>query len=252
MQRRPDRRKEKNNMVINIHAGHNPDGKPACGAVGFIRESTEARRVKDEVISQLRQLGHAVYDCTCEDGTSQSDVLKKIVAACNARKADLDISIHFNSGSGDCSGDGKTTGTEAYVYNKEGKAAAYAENICRSISGSGFRNRGVKEGKNLYFLKNTVAPAVLVECCFVDDRDDAQRYDYLGMAGAIVYGITGKKYTDAGKHDITGEDLDGISSETRKQLSRVQVGAYSVPENAARMRDKLKDAGFADVIVVKA
>ncbi len=242
----------KNSMVINVHAGHNPDGKIACGAVGFLRESTEARRVKDEVISRLRQLGHTVYDCTCENGTSQADVLKKIVAACNAHRADLDISIHFNSGVKDSAGNGRTTGTEAYVFDKGGRAAEYAEKICRDISSAGFRNRGVKENKSLYFLKNTNAPAVLVECCFVDDRDDAQCYDYLKMARAIVYGITGKECTDTGKHDTKDEIISGTPSGTGRQLSRVQVGAYSVPENAARMRDRLKAAGFTDAIVVKA
>lgn len=33
-------------MVINVHAGHNPHGKVACGAVGLISESLENRRVK--------------------------------------------------------------------------------------------------------------------------------------------------------------------------------------------------------------
>ena len=61
-------------MNINIHAGHNPDGRTACGAIGLLRESTEARRVKDEVIRQLRQLGHTVHDCTCENGKNQTDV----------------------------------------------------------------------------------------------------------------------------------------------------------------------------------
>ena len=71
-------------MKINIHAGHNPDGKIACGAVGLIKESTEARVVKDNVIQYLKKAGHTVYDCTCNNGTSQNDVLKKIVAKCNA------------------------------------------------------------------------------------------------------------------------------------------------------------------------
>ena len=53
-------------MIINVHAGHNPDGKVACGAIGIIRESTEARNVKNEVIRQLNGLGHTVYDCTVE------------------------------------------------------------------------------------------------------------------------------------------------------------------------------------------
>lgn len=36
-------------MKINIHAGHNEDGKIACGAIGIIKESTEARRVSAEL-----------------------------------------------------------------------------------------------------------------------------------------------------------------------------------------------------------
>ena len=66
-------------MVINVHAGHNPDGKIACGACGLIKESTEARKVKKEVIKLLRAKGHTVYDCTCANGKSQTDVLKQIV-----------------------------------------------------------------------------------------------------------------------------------------------------------------------------
>ena len=54
-------------MVINVHAGHNPDGKVACGAIGIIRESTEARNVKNEVIRQLKGLGHTclLYTSRC-------------------------------------------------------------------------------------------------------------------------------------------------------------------------------------------
>ena len=84
-------------MIINVHAGHNPDGKVACGAVGVIKESTEARKVKDEVIRLLKAAGHTVYDCTVNDGTSANDVLVKIVKKCNTHKADLDVSIHFQS-----------------------------------------------------------------------------------------------------------------------------------------------------------
>ena len=42
-------------MKINVHAGHNPDGKIACGAVGLIRESTEARKVKKEGSGSLER-----------------------------------------------------------------------------------------------------------------------------------------------------------------------------------------------------
>ena len=243
-------------MVINIHAGHNPDGKIACGAIGIIRESTEARRVKDAVISDLRQLGHTVYDCTCENGTSQANVLTQIVNACNAHAADLNVSIHFNSGVGDSSGNGQTTGTEVWLYSASSKAKEYAEQVCNTIAGIGFKNRGVKYSTSLYFLRKTTAPAMLIECCFVDDKDDVQLYDCQKMADAIVYGITGQIAASSAEAPEPEEaDAAGPGAETavgdKNQLYRVQVGAYAVAANAMAMQDKLKAAGF-DAIIVNA
>lgn len=181
-------------MRINVHAGHNPDGKTACGAVGFLKESTEARRVKNKVIALLTAQGQTVYDCTVDNGASQADVLYKIAAKCNAHAADLDVSIHFNSGSGDRCGNGITTGTEAFVYASTSRAKLYAQNIVNAISALGFKNRGVKYSSSLYILRKTKAPALLIECCFVDDKDDAALYNADKMAAAIVKGITGRAY----------------------------------------------------------
>ena len=171
-------------MVINVHAGHNPAGMIACGAVGLLNESVEDRAVKDIVISQLRSMGHTVYDCTCNNGTSQADVLNKIVAMCNSHTVDLDVSIHFNAGGGN--------GTEVWVY-PNGGANAYASSICSAISSLGFRNRGVKTSTSLYYLNKTRATALLVECCFVDSQEDYNLYDPNSMASAIVKGITGQQ-----------------------------------------------------------
>ena len=178
-------------MRINVHAGHNPDGMVACGAIGLIRESTEARAVKDRVIAQLAAMGHTVCDCTCNNGTSQNDILQKIVAACNAQEADLDISIHFNAGA-QTEADGHTTGTEVYVYSASSAAATYAQQVVDNIATLGFRNRGVKERTSLYVLRHTKAPAMLIECCFVDDPEDVALYNADRMAAAIVAGITGQ------------------------------------------------------------
>lgn len=241
-------------MRINVHAGHNPVGKVACGAAGIIHESTEARRVKDEVIRQLKALGHTVYDCTCNNGTGQADVLTKIVTACNAHPVDLDVSIHFNSGAGDTTGNGKTTGIEAYIYSASSKAKDAAEKVCASISTLGFKNRGVKINTNLYVLRKTKAPAMLIECCFVDDKDDVQMYDGQRMASAIVYGITGQTYTDKSEAD-TDEEASQAGAETtignNKVIYRVQVGAYAIKGNAEAMREKLNAAGF-DAVLVRA
>lgn len=163
-------------MRINVHAGHNSDGRVACGAVGLIKESTEARVIKDKVIQYLRKSGHTAYDCTCNNGTSQNDVLKKIVDKCNSKQVDLDVSIHFNSGANDKKGNGKSTGTEVLVYSKTSKSNDEATRICSKLSAIGFKNRGVKIRTDLYFLKHTKAPALLIEVCFVDDKDDVELY----------------------------------------------------------------------------
>ena len=182
-------------MVINVHAGHNTR---APGAAGLLNEVTEDRRVKDLVIAKLRALGHTVYDCTDDAGATPSACLRNIVARCNAHKADLDVSIHCNAGAADVKGNGQTTGTEVLVYQAGNAAAGYAARIAVSIAALGFKNRGVKARPDLYVLKHTKAPALLVECCFVDDADDVALYRPEAMANAIVDGITqvvSRRYT---------------------------------------------------------
>ena len=227
-------------MRINVHAGHNPDGLIGCGAVGLIKESTENRNVKNEVIRLLQALGHTVYDCTVDNGLGQSDILQKIVAKCNAHNVDLDVSIHFNSGARDSAGNGRSTGTEVFVYNSGSNAKSYAENVCAAIAALGFRNRGVKYSTSLYVLRKTKAPAMLVECCFVDDKDDVALYNYKTMAEAIVYGITGQKVS---------AEPDTPAEPAGDTLYRVQVGAYRIKRNADSMKARLKADGYDAIIV---
>lgn len=241
-------------MIINVHAGHNPDGKVACGAVGIIRESTEARNVKNEVVRQLKGLGHTVYDCTVDNGTSASNVLSNIVQKCNAHTVDLDVSIHFNAGAKDVAGNGQTTGVEAYVFSSNSKAKAFAEKIVNAIASIGFKNRGVKVNQKLYFLRKTKAAALLLECCFVDDKDDVALYDYKSMADAIVCAIAGQKYQEQ-TTEANDTDASVPGSETsvgdKDSIYRVQVGAYRNRDNAVALQEKLKAAGF-DAAIVKA
>lgn len=241
-------------LRINVHAGHNPDGKVACGAIGFIKESTENRNVKNEVIRLLRALGHTVYDCTVDNGTSASNVLTNIVKKCNSHEVDLDVSIHFNAGASDVKGNGKTTGTEVFVYNSNSKAKDEAERVCKAIAALGFKNRGVKYSQSLYVLKKTTAPAMLIECCFVDDKDDVAMYDFKAMAEAIVYGITGQKYSEPTNNEDDAEASENGAETATGDAScmyRLQVGAYKNRENAEKMQTKLKYAGF-DAVIVKA
>ena len=140
------------------------------------------------MISMLRSSGHTAYDCTDDAGKTVGANLANIVAKCNTHSADLDISIHQNAAKVD-PGDGKTKGVEVFVYSTSSKAYAAAGRVCAKLAALGFTNRGVKISTGLYVLKHTKSPAMLIEVGFVDDKDDADLYNKVGV-NAICKAIT--------------------------------------------------------------
>lgn len=166
--------------VYNVHGGHN---FIVPGAKGLLDETTEDRKVTARVISALRNAGHTVYDCTDDSGRTQGQNLANIVAKCNAHLVDLNISNHLNAGGG--------TGVEVWCYNE--KTKDIAASICASVSSAlGIPNRGVKYSKNLYVLRKTAGSAILVECCFVDNQNDASHWNADKCGDAIASAIAGK------------------------------------------------------------
>lgn len=173
-------------MIINVHAGHSLKCR---GASGLLDEVNEDRKVKNKVIELLRANGHTVYDCTDDNGATQNANLKAIVSKCNDHKVDLDVSIHLNAGGG--------TGTEVYIYNSKSKAKDEATRIAEKVSNAlGIRNRGVKTSTKLYVLRKTNSPALLVECCFVDNATDRAHWNADKCAKAIVEGILNKSVNE--------------------------------------------------------
>lgn len=216
-------------MIFNIHGGHN---RIVPGAGGCFSEVEEDRKVKDLVIGKLRTLGHTVYDCTDEQGTSQNENLANIVAKCNSHKVDLDISIHFNSFNG------LASGTEAYTYDNLGSAFRAACSIVKAISELGFRNRGAKVNPNYYVLRKTVAPAILVECCFCDSSEDAQKYNAESMATAIVKGLTGQ---------VVSSPHQPVSSQVSRKKSIDEIAREVINgkwDNGQKRKQALLSAGY--------
>lgn len=198
----------------NIHGGHN---SIVPGAASLLNEVTEDRKVKNELIALLKKAGDTVYDCTDDKGTTQSKNLANIVAKCNAHSVDLDISIHLNSGRKDKTGDGKTGGVEVLICNTAVKDTAkkIADAIAKefgytlrsdSTTPSGYA--GVKITKGLYVLNHTKAKACLIECCFVDDKDDAKVWNATRCAQAIARALTGKTVSSGSASSTKTESED--------------------------------------------
>ena len=218
-------------MKFNVHGGHN---SIVTGASGLLDETKEDRKVKNGVISRLKVAGHTVYDCTDEKGRTQGANLANIVAKCNKHTVDYDISIHLNSGRKDKKGDGKTGGVEVLIFSEEMKyiAKAVADAIAEefgyalrsdSTTPAGFA--GVKIKKGLYVLRHTKNKAMLIECCFVDDADDAKVWDADRCAGAIVKGLTGKTVS-GGSTKPTGGSSKPESSKPSTSSSEIKVDGW--------------------------
>lgn len=181
-------------MKINIHGGHNAR---VPGIISYLDEVTEDRKIKNEVIRLLKSEGHTVYDCTDDSGRLQILNLRNIVKKCNSHDVDLNVSIHLN-GFKKTKKDGKTKGTEVLICSSDSKAKDEATRICNNLVDLGFTDRGVKVRSDLYVLRHTKAPALLIEVCFADDQDDILLYKELGVekiAKVIVEGILNKKLT---------------------------------------------------------
>lgn len=155
-------------MKICVNAGHTKFGK-GTGASGHLNESAETRKIAYELMKLLADSKHEVIPAVFD---RNGDNLKTAVNLSNNEGADLFISIHLNAGGGQ--------GCEAYTY--KGKQLAQAVKACSYLKKLGFKNRGVKNGSNLYVIKNTKATAILIEVCFVDNKDDAALYKQVGYS----------------------------------------------------------------------
>lgn len=168
----------------------------------------------------------------------ENDPLSEEIRECNAFAPDLAVDIHNNAGGGD--------GAEVFYHYGGGKSKALAESILAEIEKVGQNSRGAKirknsQGKDYYgFIRETSAPAVIVECAFVDNATDRQilatEGDRQAMGVAIAKGILSAL---------------GVAIEAeRSTLYRVQVGAYVVKANAEALQRKIKAVGF-DAFIVK-
>lgn len=171
-------------MKIALSAGHTLSGK-GTGAVGLINESQENRIMFDLIKEWLIIGGHTVYTCNVDKSDTY---LQQQVALANKQTVDVAVQIHFNSGGG--------TGTETLYNLGSTKGKTYAEKVNAKLA-TVFKNRGAKSRNDLYWLKNCIAPTILIEVCFVDSSTDVNIYkaNKDKIAKLIAEGIVGQTIT---------------------------------------------------------
>ena len=158
-----------------LSAGH---GAKVSGANGFIKEHDEAVRLGKRVVEILGKEAVFYQEKTA---TTQRQNLSNIVAYHNSKSRVLDVSLHFNSASA------AATGSECLYLNP--KLKNLSAKMSKAMSGAmGIRDRGPQYRSELYFLRNTNKPAILLEVCFVSSKKDSDAYkkNFEKLAQAIA------------------------------------------------------------------
>lgn len=226
-------------MKIAIDAGHGYD-TPGKRTVDGMKEYEFNRAVANEMKKLLMKYEGVTVLFTHSD---QRDVaLDERTTKANQKKVDVFISIHANA-----HGNGKqwtsAEGIETYVYTTKPKAATRLAQMVQNglISSTKRKNRGVKTA-NFHVLKATSMTAILCECGFMTNKEEAallQTSSFrLTCAKAIVDAIV--KYYQ----------LKKTKSTRSSSLYKVQVGAFSTKQNAETLAKELKSKGF-DTLIVK-
>ncbi|MDK2986805.1 MAG: N-acetylmuramoyl-L-alanine amidase [Clostridia bacterium] len=154
----------------------------------------------------------------------------------NRKSYDYFISFHRNAFKPE-----QVKGVETYTYlNAGAKAKGLANRIQTALVGIGFANRGVKEA-NFHVLRETKAPAVLVEIGFIDNSSDNQLFDT--KRNEIIKAITTAILSQLGIKYIP-------SPPTGQTLYRVMAGSFGQRENAEKQVQRLKAAGFDATIMI--
>lgn len=140
-----------------LSAGH---GGSDPGAVGNgMKEKDANLQVMLACKTELERHGVVVV---CSRLKDENDPVGQEVKEANASGADLAVSFHKNAGGGD--------GFEGFYYDEKGKALVQLAE--KHVKALGQNSRGAKNGKHLYFIRNTKMTAVLFESFFVDNSVD--------------------------------------------------------------------------------
>lgn len=237
-------------MKIGLRAGHSPNCK---GAMGYVDEQVEVKKIYDAVAPMLVAAGHTVVNCNTTASTVQSD-LDTGTNIANAAGCDIFIAIHMNATVGGY-------GTEVWLYdNKSQVTMDIAKRVCANFAEKGFRNRGVKFNTGLHDLRCPVMPSMIIESLFVDSIDDVNRYKKLGVnqvAAMIASAITGT--TIKPSSGSTSTSKPATSTPSKPATSTTAKPSINVAVKTARhgilaaVSDRKDYAGWeeSDVVAVK-
>ena len=146
------------------------------------------------------------------------------VAASNAFGADVCMDIHINAGGGD--------GSEVYYSHVSPNGKKLAQLIVDAMSAIGQNTRGIKtkldSNGNDYFgmIRMTDAPAVLVECAFIDNKTDIQIINTEAKRKIFGYAIADGVAKYLGVKLSSSKPATSTTTTTTAKIDAPDIGGY--------------------------
>ena len=180
-------------MVVVIDPGHG-GGDPGKVGVNGLKEKDINLDIAMSLQNILTEAGIKAYLTRDEDkdladesvrNRKQSD-LKNRVKMADDKKADIFVSIHQNS-----YGSEQVKGCQTFYFSHSGNGKKLAENIleCLKIQTDKGNSRIAKPNDNYYILVHSSCPAVIVECGFLSNYEEATKLSEKKYRKKIALGI---------------------------------------------------------------
>ncbi|CEN81007.1 N-acetylmuramoyl-L-alanine amidase family protein [Paraclostridium sordellii] len=178
----------------------------------------------------------------------ENDDLNEEIRECNDFNPDIAVDFHTNSGGGD--------GFEVFVSVVGSNSRKLGTLIEKEVVKTGQNSRGVKtkkrdDGRDYFgFIRQTVCPAVITECAFIDNAKDiayidtkaeAERYAKAVAKACLEY--LGIAYKEENKSSTPPSNNNG-------QMLAVCIGAFKVREYAEAALKEAKEKGFKDAYLI--
>lgn len=225
-------------MKIAVDAGHGYTTSGKRTADGM-REYEFNRAVANEMQQLLG--GYENVSVVFTHSDNRDVPLNERTNKANAGKADVFISIHANA-FGNGSIWNSTKGVETYVHDsKPQESFALAEAVQKELIEKTKRaDRGVKLA-NFHVLRETKMPAILIECGFMTNQEEAQALKSASYRKTCAEAITEALATF---YKLKKKQAPQPNSPSGK-MYKVQVGAFNEKQNATALANELKNKGYS-------
>ncbi len=225
------------------------------------------------IANAAKEYLHANYNCLTEVA-DRSDNMKVRAQYANAKETDIYVAIHTNAFR-----DPNVKGTETFYHSSDSEGKKLAQKLLDDISKLTGVKRKSKANDSLIELNTPNATRAYIE---VDFHTNPERAEWIKNNTTLIGETIAKSIADFAKIELLKSEPDAAPpkeeapiatpqytekeifdnidvifdtlaeyiklSNANKKYYRVQAGAYTNKENAQKLAEELKKAGFNTII----